>query len=204
MRHDVMGDGSCMYYAVLKGAGFCDHECPLTLPTKADRGRDALLRVRAYTYVTCFCMGQLNSDDLSHVSGMLIMPRYPIRKPDDMGVFGTNVSLYGIAGYLQSSIVVWNASTCTIDGAKQQVVRFESSTQTKVCEQYLTMREILRLTATTNLIHIEWNGEEEHYRGLVGQRVPSIGPFARHELRTAMPIGTKSKKKKRSSVPASH
>jgi hypothetical protein len=147
-------------------------------------------------------MGELNSDDLSHVSGILIMPRYPIRKAEDMGVFGTNVSLYGIAGYLQSSIVVWNASTCTIDGAKQQVVRFESST--KVCEQYLTMQEILRLTATTNLIHIEWNGEEEHYRALVGRGAACIGPFARHELRTAMPIGTKSKKKKRSSVPASH
>ena len=187
-RYNVCADGSCIEYAVLACAGLCEHgnkqDSDFT-PTPLDRGRDAVLRTRAYKYL-CNRWNQLDDKERAWLEKLMILPQYPLLTVDDMGTFGNMLSICAISHYIGRTIVAWHAKTLRERHAKQQVAVYDKQSDTTT-EQYWTADEILQAHLMHHLVHIEWDGFD-HYAALIGKPV-LLAPAAMTELMHATRIG---------------
>jgi hypothetical protein len=185
-RYRVCGDGSCTNYAILATAGLCEHTNTRLNkpPTPLDRGRDAVLRVRAHDILERDKQAlNLSQEDCDWLPSLLTMPKYPLTTVEDMGTFGTMLSIRGIAQYIGVTIVVWNKKTLRNMSARQQVAVYCATTDSTE-ERMWSCDEIVQAHATSPLMHIEWDGVN-HYSALVGLTPVRIGPAALAELTTA-------------------
>ncbi len=185
-RYRVCGDGSCTNYAVLATAGLCEHANTRLSkpPTPLDRGRDAVLRVRAYDLLERDKKAlNLSQEDTDWLPSLLTMPKYPLTTVEDMGTFGTMLSIRGIAQYIGVTIVVWNKKTLRNISARQQVAVYSAATDSTE-ERMWSCSDIVQAHATSPLMHIEWDGVN-HYSALVGLTPVRISPAALAELTTA-------------------
>ncbi len=185
-HYRVCGDGSCINYAVLSTAGLCEHANKRVNkpPTPLDRGRDAVLRVRAYDLLERNkATLNITQEESDWLPSLLIMPKYPLTSVKDMGTFGTMLSIRGIAQYVGVTIVVWNKKTLRNISAQQQVAVYSASTDSTE-ERMWSCQDIVQAHATSPLMHIEWDGLN-HYSALVGPAPVRISPVALAELTTA-------------------